>query len=60
MCLDMQQIDHDKNEANKTGLPDFDRKWVHQKYGSDVHWTAMLPLVFISAAIFFYRTGWPF
>jgi hypothetical protein len=54
------QIDHDKNEAKKTGLPDFDRAWVHKKYGSDVHWTAMLPLVFISAAVYFYRTGWPF
>ena len=56
----MKTIDHDQNEANRQGVPDYDRAWVHKKYGPNVSWTAMLPLVVIAAGLYFARVGWPF
>jgi hypothetical protein len=56
----LKTIDHDPHEDKKRGIPDYDRAWVHKKYGADVSWSAMIPLVAISAAIYFARVGWPF
>jgi hypothetical protein len=56
-------IDHDPNEPTKIKgsepenpmLPDFDRAWVHKKYGTSASWVDMLPLVALSVAIYLFR-----
>ena len=49
------QIDHDPKEPSKRMLPDFDRAWVHKKYGKDASWVDMIPLIILSVAIFLMR-----
>lgn len=56
-------IEHDPNETTKYKtvedakpmLPDFDRAWVHKKYGSGASWVDMIPLVILSVAMYLMR-----
>lgn len=51
----MKTIDHDPKENEKPMVPDFDRAWVHKKYGKDASWVDMLPLIILSVALFLMR-----